>query len=353
MILEEGLSKINLPGYDLPKGPGKKRAGFYNPDQVLNRDITISLLSILKPKSYLDGFGGTGIRGIRVSKETGVHAVISEINKRSVDVIRENVILNGTDIEIYNEPFESVVSRNLFDFIDVDPYGSVVPFLDIALSHVKNGGYIGLTATDLSALTGSVPGKTRRRYSAYILNDRLKHESGIRLLLAYVASRAAALDKEVTPIASFWKSHYYRIVVQVKHGAGLADRMLEKIRMYGRSEVSRRVYGERKEGPLWTGQLNEETVLDSITEGSLPGVSGRTYDFLKKLKHEDEMLFFYEMSDYAAHLKRSIPRISELCRLTTEQYNLPAYRTHFSDTGIKTRLSEEDFFELFYKNSTV
>ena len=58
------------------------------------------------------------------------------------------------------------MSRLLFDFIDVDPYGSIVPYLDVALTHVKNGGYIGLTATDLSALTGSAPKKTARRYDA-------------------------------------------------------------------------------------------------------------------------------------------------------------------------------------------
>lgn len=353
MILEEGLARLNIPGDELSGGPGKKRAGFYNPDQVLNRDITISLLSLLKPKTYLDGFGGTGIRGIRVARETGVHPVISEINKRSVDIIRENVALNKADVEIYNEPFESVVSRNLFDFIDVDPYGSIVPYVDIALSHVKNGGYIGLTATDLSALTGSAPGKTHRRYSAVMLNDRLRHEAGVRLLIAYTAHRAAVLDKEITPVVSFWKSHYYRIVVKVKHGAGRADRMLEKIRMYDRSEINGQIYDRRIEGPLWTGNLNERDSLDSTVSERLPGVMDDTYKFLSGLGREDEMLFFYEMSDFATHLGRSLPRVVDLCKLIQEEYNVPAYRTHFSSTGIKTRLPGKLFYEVFDSDSTV
>lgn len=353
MILEEGLTKLIIPGEELPKGPGKKRAGFYNPDQILNRDITISLLSALKPKNYLDGFGGTGIRGIRVSKETGVHPVITDINKRSIEVIKENVSLNNADVEIYNEPFESVASRYLFDFIDVDPYGSIVPFLDVALTHVKNGGYLGLTATDLSALTGSAPRKTRRRYSASILNDRLKHESGIRLLIAYVANRAAALDRSIMPVASFWKSHYYRIVVQVKHGAGLADRMLEEIRMFNRSEISNRIYGDSSEGPLWIGQLNDVKILEEALQQVLPGIKSHTYDVMNTLRHEDEMLFFYELSDFATNMGRSLPKVSDLCEQIQENYGIPAYRTHFSSTGIKSRLPGEEFYELFNRFSKI
>lgn len=353
MILREGLTEIEVPGDEISKGPGTKRAGFYNPDQVLNRDLTLSLISVLGVRNYLDGFGGTGIRGIRVASETPAKAVIAEINTRSAEIIRQNVVRNGVDVQVYNQPFESVVSQRLFDFIDVDPYGSIVPFLDVALTHVKNNGYIGLTATDLSALTGSAPKKTSRRYSASILNDRLRHESGIRLMIAYIARRAAALDREITPLVSFWKSHYYRVIVKVKHGAGLADRMLEKIRLVDRQEINSVIYPHREEGPIWTGPLNREGEIGEMLKNRLPGVMERAYDFVSSLPHENEMLFFFELSDFAAHIGRSLPGIEKMCGHIQEEFSVPAYRTHFSDTGVKSRISGDDFYRIFEKHSVV
>ena len=255
-------------------------------------------------------------------------------------------------MEIHNEPFESVVSRFLFDFIDVDPYGSIVPFLDVALTHVRNGGYIGLTATDLSALTGSAPGKTRRRYNAFISNDRLRHESGIRLLIPYVASRAAAMDKQIMPIVSFWKSHYYRIVVRVKHGAGLADEAIGKIGMLNKTNDVSKIYKDLDEGPLWRGSLMNHEILDNALNNRMDSISMKTYEFLQSLKHEDEMFYFYELSDFASHFGRSLPPLSGMRDSIERECGKPAYRTHFSNTGLKSGLTGEEFAGVFEKIST-
>lgn len=351
MILEEGFSTIVLPDQELENGPGTRRAGFYNPQQVLNRDLTILLLQYLKPQSYLDGFGGSGIRGIRVSKETGTRAVISDINRKSVEIINENVKRNGVDVDVINEPFESVVSRHFFDFIDVDPYGSIVPFLDVALTHVKNNGYLGLTATDLSALTGSAPAKTKRRYGAFVKTDMLKHETGIRLLLAYVAQRAAAMDRGITPVIAFWKSHYYRLVVKVKTGSGLADKALENVKVVSKDEVLSEIYGHVAEGPIWTGPILNDKAINSIKRLKMESIAASTYNYIETIRNEDERLFFFEMTDFARKLGRSLPPISNMLELIENNYSAPAYRTHFSPTGIKSAINGKEFLELFNKNS--
>ena len=41
-----------------------------------------------------------------------------------------------------------------FDIIDLDPYGSVVPFLDAAITSVKEGGLLCITCTDTRVLCG-------------------------------------------------------------------------------------------------------------------------------------------------------------------------------------------------------
>lgn len=351
MKIQEGLSTIEIPDENLQKGPGTRRPGFYNQDQVLNRDITVAMISALGPRTYLDGFGGTGIRSIRVSAETGTECVVSEINRRSLEIIRDNVRSNDAGVEVIGEPFESVVARRYFDFIDVDPYGSVVPFADAALGHVKNGGYIGFTATDLSALTGSVRSKTYRRYGAFISNDRLKHEAGIRLLIGSIARRAAALDCEIQPQISLWRSHYYRVIVKVKHGAGIADRSLGLVRSFNKNDELSGIYPDRDEGPLWTGQLCEEKVLRKALENRIQGIQPGSYSFMDSLPDEDRRLFFYEMSDFSSHLKKSLPRIESMMDAIRDEAGAEAARTHFSNTGIKTGIAGDEFLRIYDRNS--
>lgn len=347
MIIREGLSQIFIPDEKILPGPGTKRVGFYNPDQVLNRDITVALVNALKPHNYLDGFGGTGIRGIRVTRETGINSVIAEINRKSVEVIERNRRENEVDLEIRNEPFESVVSRLLFDFIDVDPYGSIVPYLDVALTHVKNGGYIGLTATDLSALTGSAPKKTARRYGAHVENDRLRHETGIRLLLSYVAKRAAALDKHIVPLVSFWRSHYYRTIIKVSNGAGRADEDLLNIRTLSKHEEIGPVYSNSEEGPLWTGPMIYNEVVEKSCKQSLEGIGAKSLQFLQTLPHEDARLYFFETADYASYTGKSIPRLDRLIESLKDNLGTVAWRTHFSPTGLKVNANHSEFMRIF------
>ena len=347
MFLREGLAEVRVSGEEIKLGPGTRRAGFYNRDQVMNRDVTMAVLQILKPRLYLDGFGGTGVRGIRVAREVGTHSVISEINRSSFDLIKENVKKNEVDAEVYNEPFESIASKYMFDFIDIDPYGSVVPFLDVALSHVRNGGYLGITATDLSALTGSAPQKTRRRYGAFIGNDRLRHESGIRLLMSYVAGRAAALDRYTVPILSFWKSHYYRIIVRVRNGTGEADKMLKNISQVNKSSELSPIYRDIPEGPLWKSVLNSGEVIQAINAGSFEHLDGRSVELMKNLGNEDEMFLFYELSDFASHFKRSLPKLEEIMSSISGETGETAYRTHFSPTAVKAHIGSAEFQEIF------
>lgn len=46
------------------------------------------------------------------------------------------------------------VKEGGLDIIDLDPYGSVVPFLDCALGSIKNGGLLCITCTDTRVLCG-------------------------------------------------------------------------------------------------------------------------------------------------------------------------------------------------------
>ena len=49
---------------------------------------------------------------------------------------------------------EAFINYGGFDIIDLDPYGSVVPFLDAAICAVKEGGMLCITCTDTRVLCG-------------------------------------------------------------------------------------------------------------------------------------------------------------------------------------------------------
>lgn len=347
MRIREGLVEIDVPENYTKKGPGIRSAGFYNVEQVLNRDITVSLLSVLRPRRYLDGFGGTGIRAIRVKKELGIDATACDINPVSAGIIKNNAEINGADITVIREPFQSVVSRNLFDFIDVDPYGSVVPYLDAALFSVKNRGYIAATATDLSVLTGSVAEKTRRRYNAFIGNNSHRHEIGIRLLIADIVRRAAALDRSAIPVASFWHGHYYRVVFRVENGSDRADAALGRIGTFNRNKLFCSRYENLDEGPVWTGNLGSGSIIREAVNARPDHVAARSLDFLLSLMFEDIAPLFFEITDMARFLGKSIPAMENIILSLTDRTGEKAARTHFSSTGIKFGGTWEQVEETF------
>lgn len=335
MIVEEGPVHIQLPGEPFQKGPGTKTVGFYNASQRINRDLTLSFLASRKPSNFLDAFGGSGIRGIRVNRELGIRTVISELNPISFEIARKNAELNGADIEVFNESFKRTLGRYLFDFIDIDPYGSIIPYIDDALMNVRNKGYVGATATDLSSLTGSVPTKTKRRYGALIKTDMFKHEMGIRLLIAYVVKRGAAFDMGITPELSFWHSHFYRVIFRVERGASKADSSLHKVDTVNKSTFLWEKYEDLVEGPVWTGQLSNDKALRSMLETPLPSLSQKSRKYLEVLSSEDLSQLYIELTDVARQMSSNMPPLTSVMDLLADS-GISTSRTHYSSTGLKT-----------------
>ncbi len=343
-LINEGEVSIVAPENFFVKGPGSRTAGFYNMDQKLNRDITLSFLKTVKPRLALDAFGGTGIRGLRIEKEAGVKTVICEINKKSFEYIEKNREINNSSVEIYRKTFQAVLNDYLFDYIDIDPYGSVLPYLDDVMINIKNRGYFGITATDLTALTGSMPVKTRRRYGAYIINDVFRHESGIRLLIAAVVKRAAAMDMAVFPLISLWHSHYYRVIFRIVHSAGMADKQLDNIGTYSRKKSMYNLYPDISEGPLWLGKLN---CMEIAGLNIINSPDKLFLKYLERMKNDNLSLYFMDTSDIARILNRDAAPVNDAIE-KLQKSGIHAGRTQFSETGIKVSLNINEAIKVIY-----
>jgi len=71
--------------------------------------------------------------------------------------MQDNFTLNGLDSDKYRITLQDaniLLRTNQFDIVDLDPYGSVVPFLDAAVSSAKEGAMLCITCTDTRVLCG-------------------------------------------------------------------------------------------------------------------------------------------------------------------------------------------------------
>ncbi len=315
MIVEEGKVKIIAPTVN-EKGPGKIKGVFYNREMIFNRDSTIFLLYNIKVKNALDALAATGVRGIRIVREIGIPVTINDFSKEAYKIIKKNAELNNVQAEILNMNANSLMSIRRFDYVDIDPFGTPVPFIDIAL---RSGKILGITATDTATLSGRRK-KVERRYLAKVVKGSGNHEIGIRILLGYVGRMAARFDIGIEPIFSFWKGHAYRIYIRVKKGVKYAMRTLEKIKT---TEFG---------GPLWIADIHD---LEFLKHAKIPDIQTRKeFEKYLQLWRNEKFFLYYEIPQICSSLKISQPPISKIID-SLREIGYEAYRTHFSPQGIR------------------
>jgi tRNA (guanine26-N2/guanine27-N2)-dimethyltransferase len=63
-----------------------------------------------------------------------------------------------------------------FDVVDLDPYGTAVPFLDAAVQSVSDGGLLCVTCTDMAVLAGNYPETCFAKYGGVSFRGESCHE---------------------------------------------------------------------------------------------------------------------------------------------------------------------------------
>ncbi len=316
MIVKEGKVKIFAP-YVNEKGPGKVEGVFYNREMVFNRDSTIFLLHNIRVKNALDALAATGVRGLRIAREIGMSVTINDSNPDAYRIIKMNVEMNDVDAEIVNRDANSLMAERRFDYVDIDPFGTPVPFIDMSLRCAR---IIGISATDTATLSGRKK-KIETRYLAKIDRMMGNHEIGIRVLLGYIARMAARFDLGIEPILSFWWKHSYRVYVRLRKGMKYARKSLETVKM---TELG---------GPLWVGDIHD---LDFLRNAKIPDLpSGKVFKKYLELWKNEKFFLYYDISKICSELRVSQPPIEEIIE-ELKNMGFEVYRTHFSPQGVRT-----------------
>lgn len=289
------------------KGPADRahRSAFHNPAMADCRTRSVLLMDYMlddewfnKPKIHtIDALCATGSRINRWLTELPKEKA-ERLQITGADLDEEALVYaqqNCPGVEFRNEDSRQVLLSSGWQWVDIDPFGSPVPFLDSAMQSSARRAVMEITATDTAALTGSSASACRRRYGAKIRTDEMAHDSALRLLMATVARTAATHDRCIIPLLSSWDSHHIRVSVKVHRSIQAANALEEQLgwrvamptseELQASCEAGLHPQGSegsqpfcllpysypvqrndrRISGPLWTGPLFDQDVLESMT----------------------------------------------------------------------------------------
>lgn len=345
------------------RGPGSRGPGFYNPAMALTRDLTVLLAAHVQPPPerahLLDGLTATGVRGLRVAHEVpGWSVELNDHDPRAVALARSNADALGLELEVHRRDLRALLHEGTWRFIEIDPYGSPVPFLAAGVQGVRHRGHLALTATDAAALHGSRANVTRRRYLAEPPPRGAPgwKDAAARLFVAHAVRTAAQFDRGLRPVLVHEHTHAFRATFEVREGAGAADA--------ARASLGHRVLcagchtwggtacacGKgRLSGPYWLGPLQDAEVLVGLFERAgeatlaEPAAVGR---LLARLEAEAALAPFYIEVDQAARVTGvNPPRTRDLIAWLDEA-GIRATVTHHGGKSVASDAPAEDVLDV-------
>jgi tRNA (guanine26-N2/guanine27-N2)-dimethyltransferase len=356
VIVKEGKAKLFLP--EVPAsvlGPAKRKAIFYNPAMELNRDLSVLLVQVVVAKAkkrlkILDGLAGSGVRGIRMGKEVQgkFEVFINDRNEEAWKLIKRNIALNKlSNAYPLNKNLNRLLNEERFDYVDIDPFGSPVRFIDNAFFGASKDGVIGITATDLAVLCGRYPQVCLRRYGALPLRCPSTHELGLRILIGFVAKSAIKYDLGIKLLLSYFEGHHFRTYFKIQYGVKKANSSLENVGWIEKKEEGYEVLKEptkikskKYAGPLWIGKIHAGEFVKEMLE-TLPKQSLKTKKKIERIlglflgENELAIPFFYRTDELASLFHCSALPLEKLIGSLTEE-GYKATRTHFNPMGFKT-----------------
>ncbi len=374
--IKEGQVKVKVPKLAAyVKKPWEyapsKAPVFYNPTMELNRDLAVLALqayqkTLEREVSVCEPLTGCGLRGVRFAVEVeGVRrVVVNDINPKAAKLASFNAELNkvGDRVVIANEDANLFLSkhaapRKRFNYVDVDPFGSPVPYLDAALRALRSGGLIALTATDMAPLCGVHPRACLRKYGGMPLRTEYCHELAVRLLVGCLVMMAAKHDVGFEVLFSHSVDHYVRAYATVKYGARRADKSVQLMgyilhcfscfhreTSLGTISPLKHVCPECKAklsvaGPLWLGKIADKnfcSLMEKEAEGRSLRQEKRLLKVISLVKNEAEApVTYYTVDKICDKLNLPIPALKKVMERVRKE-GFQAAPTHFNSRGFRT-----------------
>jgi tRNA (guanine26-N2/guanine27-N2)-dimethyltransferase len=287
---------------------------FYNPAMARDRDVAVAFARAWAPGAPHDRDGwdllaATGVRGLRLLSEGGAFRsmYLTESNPDAAALLERNAARYPGALAERRDARPGL--DRTFDYVDLDPYGSPLPFVDAAIEAVRPGGVLAVTATDMMVLAGVQPGAAARLYGARPVRGRLGPEGALRILVGFLVRRASESSaRPVRPLLAYSRDHYVRAYVEV----GVAGRPLttEHVTTIEPSDWRGPELGAGGPfGPMWLGPMLDPTLVRRLGVPPTAADPAAAATFLERIQGELEadVPFYYEANSLARRLGLAEP----------------------------------------------
>ena len=321
MRVSEGDVTVEAPDPRDGSSEGAGDAVFFNPEMELNRDVTVAVLRAYAERtdagaanssraggetngaanvenaeysgddrtlSYLDAMSATGVRAARAAK-SGYDVTAADVDPEAVELARENLALNDLPGEALQSDANVLMHSERFDVVDLDPFGTPMPFADAAVAGTRK--LLCVTATDTAPLCGAHFDSGVRKYDTVPRNTDFHREMGLRVLIGAMGRVAARRDVAIEPICSHATRHYARTYLELTHKATAADKALQWLGfvyhcedcLYREHEFGRIAHppedcpncGSARcsaAGPIWLGPVADSAFVENVADEIRPNM---------------------------------------------------------------------------------
>ena len=376
-IVKEGNVRLLVPKLKaFVRSPSEyapsKAPVFYNPVMELNRDIAVLALQAYQRTVdceivVCEPLAGCGAMGVRFAAEVkGVKKIVmTDISVKASKLASHNVKINKLDelVTVEHKEANALLSdysapHRRFDAVDLDPFGSPVPYLDSSIRALRNSGFLALTATDMAPLCGVHPKACIRKYGGKPLRTEYCHELAVRLLAGCLAATAAKHDMGINVVFSHSSDHYVRVYATIEYGAKKADGSLEsmgyilhcfkcfhretaRLRSFIKNDGKCGECGSRLSvaGPLWVGRILDKRFCELMEEEvkrKRLRFTNRIEKMLSLMRNEtDAPITYYVVDKLCDALGLPVPPVKKVAE-TLRREGFQAFPTHFNPKAIRS-----------------
>ena len=338
---------------------------FYNRQSKFVRDLGVLAAAVYRQDygslKVLDALAGTGVRSLRYYLESNADYIwVNEGNCQLNSIIQQNLSLrlNAKHFKLTHQDahrvfFQCYQERDYYDLVDVDCFGSAVPYLNTLLWATKIGGLMYLTCTDGRTLTGHPPEKTVLAYNAIARSHPAIQEQALRIIIGAVQQQAASKGLGIEPIFSLFTGQTYRLMLRLVAKPQLTANNYGFL-SYCHSCGDYQTFSWRKinkvgcncnnpavtvSGAMCLGKLHDSNQLKRFT------TLAKEWNWLKIIKLLDLMQgeidfppYFYTLREIGNRGQLDLPKKSYLIQALQDK-GYKAAATHIEPQAIKTNAS--------------
>ncbi len=327
------------------RGPGRRAPVFYNRSMALDRDLAVAVIARVRElgislETGWEMLSATGVRAIRCAVEAGRFGslTLTDRDPEALRVLERNVArYPGRGLRVEGRDARGALPPPAVDWVDLDPYGTPVPFVPAAFDALAPGGLLGVAATDMPVLAGASPSVCERRYGGRPVRGRLGPEGGLRLLLAYLERSARARGRTIHPLVAYVGDHHVRAYLRVDPRSEATPEppvaVIDPDRWDGPWLGAGGPFG-----PLWVGPLFDADFVTGLRAPSAAAEPRRIGIFVDRLRAESraDVPFYFEPNEICGREGLSTPSAPDAFVERLRALGHAASRTHARPEGFRT-----------------